>query len=576
MKHNLWKKSTLALALVMSASTLVACGGGSNGNKDEAIDETKTQLYVAVVPSGYGDSWLYKSAEDFEKAFAEKSFEEGKTGVQVYVSADAPGGNTAASYLSGLSTEIILTEDVDYYNLVNSNFLYDMTDAVTGDMADVGEAGQTIEGKMSEDYIDFFKKDGKYYGLPFNVNNTGIVYDADLFDDESLYFEGTSTGKTENNEMPAKKTSGKYKFTDSTGTLSAGPDGKAGTADDGLPATYEQFFALCDEMVKNRSNLVPITWPGAYQFHIYRFMYCLWAANEGYEQMRLNYEFDGTATDLVESISSDGTVTYMAETKIDSTNGYLLQKQAGRYYALSFVEQLVNNKNIYEEDLCFGKAQLQTDAQDTFLMGAFNKEQKRTAMLVEGCHWENEATDTFNRMENRYGAKAAKANRNFAFLPMPHPTEAEIGKKSVVCDAYNSAIFINGNIADNKKEVAETFVKFFHTRSQMAQFNQITSICRPYDYEMTKDEFNAMSSFGQSVYENAKAADILSPYSSNPIAIKNYGVFNPLMTGIWTSKVGGSTYTSPSDSLRNNGVSAKAYFEGLAARYDQVWWQNNA
>ena len=129
----------------MSASTLVACGGGSNGNKDEAIDETKTQLYVAVVPSGYGDSWLYKSAEDFEKAFAEKSFEEGKTGVQVYVSADAPGGNTAASYLSGLSTEIILTEDVDYYNLVNSNFLYDMTDAVTGNMADVGEAGQTIE-----------------------------------------------------------------------------------------------------------------------------------------------------------------------------------------------------------------------------------------------------------------------------------------------------------------------------------------------------------------------------------------------------------------------------------------------
>lgn len=574
MMRKLFRWLGVFMAALVGVLAFPACGG----DERKEVDETMTQLYVSVVPSGYGDSWLYAAAERFEQMYAQTSFEEGKLGVQVFVSADAPSGSTAASFLAGLSTEVIFTEDVDYYDLVNRNLLYDMTAAVEKPLEEYDEE-QSIADKMTTDYREFFKTgsgEGKYYALPFNVNYTGIIYDVDLFEDEGLYFKAD----TSDPNRPAKKP---YQFTSIASERSNGPDGKTGvidgvdySADDGLPATYDQFFALCEEMVTNHGGIVPITWPGMYQFHMYRYLYCLWAANEGYEQMQLNYTFKGSATDLVEGFRQDGTpIISETPTPITDANGYLLNKQAGKYYALNFLERLVSNKNYYDETLCFGGAQQHTDAQNEFLLGRFDEKRKRTAMLIDGAHWENEATDIFNRMKSRYGAQASKENRKFGFLPNPKPTDADVGKESVVMDAANTALFINGNIQQNKVKVAETFVRFMHTRESLSEFNRITGICRPYDYEMTEAELGQMSHFGQSVYATTKASRILAPHSDNRTFLNNYSVFNPLHTGVWTSKVGNTTtYNTPSTAMHDNGVTAQGYFEGLSYYYNQSFWNN--
>ena len=96
--RKLFRWMGVFMAALVGILAFPACGGDDR----REVDETKTQLYVSVVPSGYGDSWLYAAAERFEQMYAETSFEEGKLGVQVFVSADAPSGSTAASFLAGL------------------------------------------------------------------------------------------------------------------------------------------------------------------------------------------------------------------------------------------------------------------------------------------------------------------------------------------------------------------------------------------------------------------------------------------------------------------------------------------
>ncbi|MBR2375623.1 MAG: hypothetical protein IKA88_04990, partial [Clostridia bacterium] len=59
---NTKKVFVCALALGMSASTFVGCGGESVG---ASIDETKQQIYVYAVDNGMGYRWAETFAEEF-------------------------------------------------------------------------------------------------------------------------------------------------------------------------------------------------------------------------------------------------------------------------------------------------------------------------------------------------------------------------------------------------------------------------------------------------------------------------------------------------------------------------------
>lgn len=63
--------------------SLAACGDGKK------TDKNKSQIYVGVFNAGIGYTWLEELAERFETAYADTSFEDGKTGVQVFIDPQA-------------------------------------------------------------------------------------------------------------------------------------------------------------------------------------------------------------------------------------------------------------------------------------------------------------------------------------------------------------------------------------------------------------------------------------------------------------------------------------------------------
>jgi hypothetical protein len=243
--------------------------------------------------------------------------------------------------LAGSSQEVFFTEAVNYYDLKDRGLLYDISKAVTqplnyefvdGSTAE-GEETVTVESKMRDVHKDYFKADdGKYYGIPFYEANYGIVYDVALFEKNNLYFaaagQGDAKGFVKNASTPR----------------SNGPDGKPSTSDDGLPATYDDFFKLCDQMVSK--NITPINWGGKTPEYVNALAECLQIDYEGAENMRVAYTSSGTAEHLVKNINADGTVELYSE-EITPETGYLpWTKQAGRYYALSFVERLLTTISI--------------------------------------------------------------------------------------------------------------------------------------------------------------------------------------------------------------------------------------
>ncbi len=74
------KLSACALAATLSIACLAGCNGSGGGL---TIEESKSQLNVGVFKAGVGTTWLTNSIKDFEEYYANVSFEEGKTGVQV-------------------------------------------------------------------------------------------------------------------------------------------------------------------------------------------------------------------------------------------------------------------------------------------------------------------------------------------------------------------------------------------------------------------------------------------------------------------------------------------------------------
>lgn len=227
------KVMAMTLALVSTLGSAAALGGCGR-DEGEAIDTNRTQLYVSTYAGGYGADWLYSLKDRFEEAFKDESYETGKTGVQIIVDEGEASGASIA--LSANSNEVIFTESVPYYNWVKSKSIVDISDVV----ADIVEQNGVDLYQSQKDALTAL--DGAYYAIPHYEGYYGLVYDKDLFNNKSLYFSTEGT------------------FTNASGNRTVGPDGKTGvidgvdyTLDDGLPATWEEFFTLCQYMKIYRS-----------------------------------------------------------------------------------------------------------------------------------------------------------------------------------------------------------------------------------------------------------------------------------------------------------------------------------
>lgn len=539
---------------------LIALSGCIGGNIEE-IDEGKSQIYVGNYDGGVGHAWLEAVAADFEELYAETSFEEEKVGVEIIIDNGKANmaGNSLFANIPGSQNEMFITESVYYFDLVSQKLAYDITDVVTEKLTAYGEDVSILD-KLADDYTDYYKYyDNKYYALPFFEGFKGFVYNIDIFEKYGFFIlnEGYEVDSEQLNFGNSK-----------SGDLSPGPDGKFGTNDDGMPATYNEFFALLDQMVLY--NVDPFIWSGMYDAYLTSTQYQLWADYEG-EEMALNYTFSGTATDLVKEIRPDGSVLLEDPVEITSENAYLLQKQAGKYHALQFIKRLVSDSSYYSTK-AVSPSESHTAVQLYFILSSLDSSLKNIAMLAEGNWWEMESSGVFEQTQVKY--RKGKNDLNFGLMPFPKADASKVGEGRTIVALNDTCIFINSNVADHKIELVKKFYQYIHSEEALTTFNTITGLTRAFDYELSDEQYNKLSTFGKQVYDlkHDENVEIIHAVSTNPTYIKNSSAFVEDEWGFATVLSDNTEYKHPWRAFINNpGLTVEDYFAGLYRKFQSSW-----
>lgn len=540
MKTTFMKIVSIVLAIGMIFS-VTACG-----SPKEQEDSTKTQLYIDHYAGGFGSKWLEKAKVDFEEAYKDYVFEEGKKGVQVWIDDGKELGNDLISRIGGKRGHVFITESMYYYDYLSKGLLLDISDAVTEPLTDLGE-NKTIESKMQKSQQDYLKVEGKYYAVPHYFACNGITYDVELFDEYALYLDED----------------GEFTKTSSEEGKSAGADGQKGTFDDGLPATYEEFFKLCSEMSEYAT---PLLWSGQYAFYVSYFLGALAAEANGKNNEEIMFSFNGTSDRVITGFDSNGTP--IKETKtISDENAYLAYSQSGFYYALQFIKTIIDNEYCANQSFEGWNSNIET--QNSYLLSNRDESLTPIAMLIEGNWWENEAAGTFEAMDEMY-AKSGRMDRKFAFMPLPKPTQSEVGENHTMVESNSSYMFVKAGIDEVHADVAKKFIRFVNTDEKLREFTVLTNTPKALEYEVTDSDLAQMSYFGKSVleYKNSATTDIVYQCSNNELYYDNMSRFE--MARIYEY----GEYVHAANAFKSNpSLTLKSYFEGYTTAWKN-WFLN--
>lgn len=550
------KKLTKIAAAVLSLATIcsfTACGGREDSSGQSA-DSGKMQLYVKYYNGGFGDEWLKKLGSEFEAMYEGYDFGGGKVGVQI-MPEYTRGQLTGPSSMKGNRNNVYLLENIDYYSYVSEGSFLDITDVVN-DYAVTGlgkkETEKTIDRKIFPAYDEFLNVNNKYYALPLFETSINLNYDIDLFKQKCLYFAAGKTAEdfTEDDFKDENKISELF-VSDASDDKSFGPDGNENTADDGLPATYKDFRALTIQM--KIVGVTPFVWNGDETGYLTGLVNDMWANNEGAEQMKLNFTFEGTATTIVDSIADDGTVTLKPATTIDADNFNLLQKQKGKLDALEFAKLLLddgtgndNSRNYFGKSFDSGFSN--TIAQKYFLDPDGNGiGDSPIGFLVDGGWWYNEAKVT---------------DRNIGILPLPKTDASKIGTANTKVSDRSSLIFISSETKSELIPVAKAFVSFLQSDYALRTYTEYTNTFRAMDYNLTEDALKKMSNYGKSVYEtrNSEGTVVLPWMPISATARKNASLLSYRTYGFSVNSQENNPLIYFKD---HSGASVEDYFEAI-------------
>ena len=631
-KDKKMKKLISIVAAGIIAFTVAAVNAGCRSSDLVAVDETKTQLYVSNLDLGLGRSYIEAIGQQFEKDFAEKSFEEGKKGVQVLYNhnTDINSASFFETTIEGDKDNVYFTEYINYKQWTNK--FMDVTDiinspAITGYNAATGEytrESKNIRDKIDPTMLEFLNVGGGnkvYKGFPFYLAIKSVNYNADLWDEKGFYLcaapsDYVAIAIRDNADLDAAianynaaiaeiksgaeseallfgNAKGEVKIggqTEEVG-LSAGPDGKFGTFDDGFPATYDDFYALCDHIANN--NVTPFIWTGANAGYADMITQSLFTNELGLERSKVYYSLNGTMDNLI-VFNQNGEAQFDGDGKPvigepytfngGVSDGYEIMRTASKYYALQFAEKIATT-TAWTHTACYDSTS-QSEAQNKYLTEGFTKAGNPTAMLMDGAWWQAEANATFEAMK-KVDAKYAKENRRFGVIPLPY-SSIEVfrdktlnDEKNVIVTENDSVCFINNNIDRNSPqyEVARVFMSYFNSDDSAGLFTAKTNMLRAINVDLVSNKyFGQMSPYGKSFVAYGEGVDIMFPYSDNRLMNDNRNCFQNSRDG-WqfqaysvtmgqTWKVINTIHTYRA----TKGIDAKHYFEGIYRYYKTVAW----
>ena len=530
------------LCLVILSGSMTACG------KTVDVDETKTQLYVAITEGGAGQAWFTDLKNAFEAEYAEESFEEGKTGVEVipqWGKEEYQNNQVLADLQSGSKdNQVYMITNNDYNTFVANNLWLDITDIVK-DKAQESET-LTIEEKLFDSYKTFYSNEyqkttnpayGKYYALPATETLQGINYDMDLFDERNYYFyENGFKG---------------------SGNKASGPDGIPGTLDDGLPSTYAELKQLIGEI--EIDGYVPFAWPSL-SGYLEEFVASVMIAEAG-EEFKVNYSFDGEIT------REDGT-----KVQITEENGYELINMKGRKYAVKVAYDFGTN-GTWSSAKAVDTNQTHIKAQQEYIWGGTGNI-ARCAMIIEGSWWENEADSigAFDQINIEIG------DRRYGFMPFPKENGNPNGEGNTFLSSTDKSIIaINAAVAGTKYErLSKLFVQFCMRDDILSMYTASTGILRPYEYKLSNEQYAGLTTYAQMVYGLlTEPTNEVIPFNIAPNRMRVEQ--NSYLVNL--SRMKSHTKTGDYDNLisnfkHNSGLDVSYIYDGLLNVYTQSEWNS--
>lgn len=560
---NFKKVLSVVLSMTICLTTVAGCvSPNDSGNNvgvgvEEKVDKTRTQLYVGNYNGGYGYTWLQALKTRFENFYKDESFEDGKVGVQVLVDnkkEEYKSLDTLGATIETSKNAVYFIEGLNYDQLRDKGWVLDISEALSTPLTEYGES-KSIYDKMSAQQKNYYiVNGGQCYAVPTYSAYFGTIYDIDLFEDYLLYFA-------------AEEDNGNDGFiTSLNDTLSNGPDGKPNTDDDGLPATYDEFFKLCERM--DDSGIIPMIWSGQYMSSYMRqYAAAFMVDYEGEQNTRINFDYNGTCDTIVSGYNLQGE-PILSTVEITMKNGYEVSKQAGKFYSLDFVEKIVDNE--YYHPLSTNITLSHMGAQEEFLFSKYEAGSKPIAMLADGIWWESEATDAFNTVVEGYGDGASKQNRRFGFMPYPKATKDKVGEGITLYDGLLATSFVNANVKGVTKDLAMKLIRFANTDESLREFTRITNTPKALEYSMEESDLSSMTEFGRSVYKMKTNADVVYAYSADSfgrsVRVDLIDAYQTLIDGLPYADVAKTFKDYPN-------YTSKMYFEGLAKYNSQSKWE---
>ena len=531
--------------------TVALCFTGCGPQQEEQVDEGKTQLLIGCYDGGFGDEFLYEYKDEFEALYEDYESPDGKKGVQVLIRTEKNYEFLQMSgSVAGWDRDIYITaQGYEYNRLAKQGAFLDITDIATQKLPN---EDKSIAEKMKPLYQDWFEVDNKYYALPQYEGGSGISYDVDLFNDNNLFINK----EFENDANLAKK----FSCGENDPERAYGPDGIKNTYDDGLPATYDDFFQLCDRMVDK--GITPVIWAGKLQNYMSASLLSLYADYEGVDNVMTHFRFDGK-TDIVSEFDSQGNPVIVKDYEITSANGYDVFKQPGMYYALEFLSRLISDERYYNYNDCFGGAVDHLGAQEKFVYGAATEQP--IGMLFDGSWWYNEAKGAREDFADEF--PGVKEHR-YAMLPMPKAPGASTDNS--LMDSTYSLSFINAKIDSNKIDIAKKFLQFCFTNDSLSVFTKLTSTTCPYDYEMSKQDYDDSSYLAKKMYELHQNVEYIMPLNESEVFLKNSSIVYPAQ--FWKN----NKNVVPSTNFQklkygSDGMTSKELFEEIGTYYSSIW-----
>lgn len=485
----------LAANAVLSISVLAGCGGKKVGPE---VDTAKTQLYVKYNNGGMGDVWLNRLDAEFVELFKDYSFEAGKKGVQII--RDDAKRNISPTDVRGNKNMVYIQEKNNYSEYIAAGAMKDLTAlvndyAVTG--VDTKESDRKIIDKIDQTFKDYLDWNGAYYAIPLFEANVGLTYNVELFESKNLFMrEGANADSFSALDFEDGDKLADLFVDENHTTRSTGPDGTAGTMDDGLPATYQDFKALIAMM--KYTNVTPFIWNSTDPNYLTSLCNDIWATNEGKDNFIMNLKMSGNATDLVKiegnSVVRDGSGNVVTESlAINASNKGELSRQKGKLAALDFAQQLIGSGNFYAESWNTSY----TTALEYFVNSSRHTNIGDIGIIVEGTWFLQEAVkaNCFNGSEEKqFAAK-------FSPMVLPKATRDQVGQTYVRTSDRKSLMFISNYIDGAALEVAKAYLSFLQSDHALETYTVCTHNPRAMVYNISEAAYNQMSYYGKRVWD---------------------------------------------------------------------------